>query len=218
MTATARRVAVLGAGGHAKVVIATLRAAGLEVAACFDDSEERHGTELLGVPVEGPLAAAPAAGLDGGFEAAVVAVGDNRARRAIVERLDLPWTSVIHPAATVHDSVVLGEGTVVFAGAVIQPDTVLGRHGIVNTCASIDHDCRLGDFVHAAPGVRLAGGVTVGDGAFLGIGSAAIPGVEIGAWSVMGAGSAAVRAVPERVTALGVPARVVRRERDGGDR
>jgi sugar O-acyltransferase (sialic acid O-acetyltransferase NeuD family) len=211
-------VAVLGAGGHAKVVIATLRAAGLEVAACFDDAEERHGTLFQGVEVRGPIAAAAdwigdwiGDRIEDADVRAVVAVGDNRARRKIVERLDLPWISVVHPAATVHESVALGDGTVVFAGAVLQPDTVVGRHGIVNTGASVDHDCRLGDFVHVAPGARLAGGVTVGDEAFLGIGSAVIPGIQVGARSTVGAGSAAVRPVPEGATVLGVPARVVRR-------
>lgn len=208
---TARRVAVLGAGGHAKVVVATLRAAGWEVVAAYDDAGERRGREVLGVPIRGPLDSAAEAG----HEAVVIAVGDNRVRREVAARFagerGLPWISVVHPAATVHPSVELGEGTVVFAGAVIQPDTVIGRHAIVNTGASVDHDCRLGDFVHVAPGARLAGGVTVEEGAFLGIGSVAIPGLTVGAWSTVGAGSAAVRPVEPGVTVVGVPARAVRR-------
>lgn len=202
-----RRAAVLGAGGHAKVVIATLRAAGWGEIALFDDAEERWDETILGLPILGPLEAALEADVDG----AVIAVGGNRDRRAVAERVDLPWLSVAHPAATVHPSVDLGAGTVVFAGAVIQPDAGVGRHVIVNTGASVDHDCRLGDFVHVAPGCRLAGGVTVGEGALLGIGSAVIPGLDVGAWSVLGAGSTAVRPVPAGATAVGVPARVLRR-------
>ena len=49
-----RPVAVLGAGGHAKVVIATLQAAGRTVRGCFDDAVGAHGTSILGVPVLGP--------------------------------------------------------------------------------------------------------------------------------------------------------------------
>jgi UDP-perosamine 4-acetyltransferase len=203
----AGRAAVLGAGGHGKVVIATLQAAGWWVAAAYDDAEERWGGELLGVPIRGPLDAAAASEVDG----AVVAVGDNRARKSLAERFDLPWIAVVHPAAVVHPSVELGPGTVVFAGAAIQPDTRIGRHAIVNTGASVDHDCRLGDFVHVAPGARLAGGVTLEEGAFLGIGSAAVPGLTVGAWATVGAGSAAIRPVPAGATVVGVPARVVRR-------
>lgn len=200
---------VLGGGGHGKVVISTLQAAGWEVTAVYDDAEARWGGEVLGVPVRGPVEAAREAEVDGG----VVAVGDNRSRQAVAGRVELPWITVVHPAAVVHPSVGLGIGTVVFAGAVIQPDTEIGAHGIVNTGASVDHDCRLGDFVHVAPGCRLAGGVVVGDGALLGIGSAVVPDASVGAWAVLGAGATAVRPVPAGATFVGVPARALRSER-----
>jgi len=96
---------------------------------------------------------------------------------------------------------------VVFAGAVIQPDAAIGGHAIVNTAASIDHDCVLGDFVHVAPGVRLAGSVVLGEGAMLGIGTVAIPGARVGAWSVVGAGAAILGELPANVVAIGTPAR-----------
>lgn len=203
MTIPGSRIAVLGAGGHSKVVIATVRAAGLTVAALFDDDRARWGEEVLGLAIQGPLEAAGEAAVDG----AVIAVGTNRARRAVAERIELPWIAVVHPAATVHSSVRLGAGAVVFAGAVIQPDTVVGRHAIVNTGASVDHDCRLDDFVHVAPGVRLAGDVTVDEGALVGIGSCVVPGGRIGRWATVGAGAAVVREVPENATVVGVPAR-----------
>lgn len=203
MTGTGRRVAVLGAGGHGKVVIATLQAARHEVVALYDDDPDRRGREVLGVPVRGTLDEARPADADG----FVLAVGTNRDRRRLAAELDLPWFSAVHPAASVHSSVRLGAGTVVFAGAVLQPDSEIGRHGIVNTGASVDHDCRLGNFVHVAPGARLAGRVALGDGALAGIGSSLAPEVRVGAWATVGAGAAVVRDVPGGVTVVGVPAR-----------
>lgn len=196
-------MAVLGAGGHAKVVIATLRAVGHEVVAAYDDSAARWSGEILGVAIRGALEGARTASAEG----FVLAVGDNRARRRIAERFDLAWATVVHPAATVHSSVRLGPGTVVFAGAVIQPDTTVGRHGIVNTGSSVDHDCRLGDFVHVAPGARLGGAVAVDDGTLVGIGSSVLPGIQVGAWATVGAGAAVVADVPRGATVVGVPAR-----------
>lgn len=196
---------MVGAGGHAKVVIATLRAAGLRVQGVLDDQPHTWGQEVLGCPVLG--------GLDQLERPcrAVIAIGANRVRQRVSARFaGVEWVSAVHPAATVHDSAVLGAGTVVFAGAVVQPSARLGRHVIVNTGASVDHDCVLGDFVHVAPGSRLAGQVQVGEGTLLGVGSAVAPGLSLGAWSTVGAGGVVVRPLPGGVVATGVPARVRR--------
>lgn len=202
--AQGRDVAVIGAGGHAKVVMATLRDAGWRVVAAYDDDRSKWGTQVLGVTVVG--------GLDEFVSVpvrAVIAIGSNRARQKVAARFDsrVEWVTVVHPRAWVDPSVRLGPGTVVFAGAIVQPDTVIGAHVIVNTGASIDHDNVLGDFVHVAPGSRLAGEVRVADGAFLGTGASVIVRVEVGPWSIVGAGAVVVRHVPPGVTAVGVPAR-----------
>jgi UDP-perosamine 4-acetyltransferase len=196
-------VAVLGAGGHAKVVVSTLLAAGIPVVVVLDDDRARWGTSLLDIPISGPIAS-----LDGrGLRRALIGIGSNDARRRLAGELDTDWVVAVHPTAWVHPSVRLGAGTVVFAGAVIQPDTVIGVHAIVNTGATVDHDCSVGSFAHLAPGSHLSGGVTIGEGVLMGIGSSAIPGVTVGEWSVIGAGAAVVDNLPAGVTAVGVPAR-----------
>ena len=198
-----KRIAVIGAGGHAKVVISTLRAAGFQPMAIFDDNVARHGCRLLDVPIMGDISIVDPSQFDG----AVIAVGDNRARQKLAAKLQLPWITVIHPRSWLDSSVRVGDGTVVFAGAIIQPDTVIGQHVIINTGATVDHDCVIGDFAHLAPGVQLAGDVRVGTGSFLGIGSVAIPGIRIGDGAVIGAGSVLIRAVEDGSIAYGNPAR-----------
>jgi sugar O-acyltransferase (sialic acid O-acetyltransferase NeuD family) len=198
-----KTVAVIGAGGHAKVVISTLQDAGYRVAAVFDDNQKMWGTSLLGVRVQGAISE-----LDGGlYPAAVIAIGSNSVRERLSQQIkQVEWISAIHPQAYVHPSVKVGEGTVIFAGAIIQPDTSVGAHVIVNTGATVDHDCLLGDYVHLAPGVHLAGGVQVGLGAFFGIGSVIIPGQRVGSWATIGAGGAVINNIPDGVTAVGIPA------------
>jgi sugar O-acyltransferase (sialic acid O-acetyltransferase NeuD family) len=195
---------VIGAGGHAKVVIATLQAAGFEVTAALDDDQSKWGSELLGIAVAGPLSAAPEYA-----RRAVIAIGNNQMRRRLAAELNrLEWVSAIHPAAVIHPSARIGVGTVVFAGAVIQPDAQVGGHVIVNTAATIDHDCLIADFAHLAPGVRLAGAVSIGEGAMLSIGASVIPGVRVGEWSVVGAGSVVLKDVESGVTVVGAPAAI----------
>lgn len=82
-----------------------------------------------------------------------------------------------------------------------------GEGCIVNTGATVDHDCVLGDFVHVAPGVNLAGTVTVGDNVMIGIGASVVPGITIVAGATVGAGAVVIRDVPAGATVVGVPAR-----------
>jgi len=202
-----KSVTVFGGGGHAAVVISTLRACSMPVAGICDDAPHLQGTEILSVPVTGVTDDIP----DDFAGPAVIAIGNNAIRRKLHLRFpQCLWITAIHPRACVDPTAELGPGTVVFAGAVIQPRAVLGKHVIVNTGATIDHDCRIADFAHIAPGTNLAGEVSVGEGTLVGIGSAVAQCRSIGAWSTVGAGAVVVRDIPDGVTAYGVPARVQR--------
>lgn len=202
------KIIVLGAGGHAKVVVSTLIEAGIQIKGIFDDDQNKWNTHILSVPVEGPLSKIN--GLD--ISDAIIAIGNNATRKIIAERFrHLRWVTVIHPKAYVHSSVSLGQGTVVFAKAVVQPDSVIGEHCIINTGATLDHDCRVGNYGHLAPGVNLAGEVYLGTGVFCGIGTKIIGGMMIGNWATTGAGSVVVDNLPEYSLAFGVPAKVIRK-------
>lgn len=194
---------ILGAGGHGKVVIATLLEAGQAVAAVLDDNPATWGTRLLGIPVIGhssQLAKTPDA-------PAVIAIGNNAVRRRLAEYFQgTRWITAIHPRAYVHSSVKLGAGTVVFAGAIIQPDSSVGNHVIINTGATVDHDCHVADFAHIAPGTHIAGGVKIGEDTLCGIGSSILPGISVGARCRIGAGAVVIRDVHENTTVVGVPA------------
>lgn len=200
---TAPRIAVAGAGGHAKVVIGTAEAAGFVIAAVFDDREDLWGGTVLGYPVYGPIEEMATHEVDG----AVPGIGSNSGRRDVAARVGVLWVTVRHPSAQVHRSVVIGAGTVVFAGVVVQPDTTIGEQSILNTGATVDHDCHIAHYSHIAPGAHLAGNVSVGQGCLIGVGAALIPGVTAGEWSVIGAGAAIVSDVPAGATYAGVPGR-----------
>ncbi len=201
------QVLVLGAGGHAKVVADVIECSGLVVAGFLDDDPAAMGTLRLGLPVLGAIA-------DYGrfaAEGTIIAIGSNRTRKAIYEQFDGDarprWVTVAHPSSVVARSARLGEGTVIMANGVINPDTEIGDHVIVNSGATVDHDCRIGSFSHIAPGAHLAGGVTLGEGVLIGIGASVAPGCVIGDWAIVGAGATVVNNIPERVTAVGTPAR-----------
>jgi sugar O-acyltransferase (sialic acid O-acetyltransferase NeuD family) len=198
-------IVVIGAGGHAKVVISLLQAAKHTISMVLDDDPRKWGTSLLGVPIRGPITRL----VEVADQPGIIAIGDNATREEIADEWrQIDWLTAVHPTAYVHSSVQLRPGVVVCAGAVIQPDAFVGAHAIVNTAATIDHDCVVQDYAHLAPGVHLAGGVRIGEGALLGIGSMVIPGRSIGEWTTVGAGGVVVSDLPARATAVGVPARL----------
>jgi len=201
---TQKRIHIIGAGGHARVVIQLARACGYTVVGILDDDRNKIGSELLGVPVTGT--AQSQATLDEDIPA-MIAIGKNATRERLDRELNHRWVSLIHPSAVVDDTAEIGEGTVVMAGAIVQAGSILGRHTVLNTGATVDHDCHLADFSHVCPGVNLPGNVQIGVGAMIGAGATAIPGAIVGDWSVVGAGSTIVRSIPDNVTAVGAPAR-----------
>jgi sugar O-acyltransferase (sialic acid O-acetyltransferase NeuD family) len=200
---------VVGAGGHAKVVISSLRASGWGIRAVYDDDPKKWNQLILEVPILGPVERLG----ERDRCPAVIAVGDPLFRQEVAERYDRDWVTVIHPRAYIDATAIVGPGTVVFAGAVIQPDVSIGAHAIINTSASVDHDCVIHDYAHVAPGAHLAASVRVQRGAFLGTGSQVIPGVTIGESAVVGAGATVVRDIPCHVTAMGCPARIIKRHK-----
>ncbi|HXG05471.1 MAG TPA: acetyltransferase [Candidatus Binatia bacterium] len=207
------RLAVVGGGGHARVVIDSAERAGrYRITAVFDDDPFARGRSVQGHPIVGGIEQLLRRWRDW-CAAAVVAVGDNQTRCTVSQRLvehGIPLATVVHPASVVAADAGLGPGSVVMALAVLNPGAVVGTGAVINTAASVDHECIVGDWTFIAPGARLAGGVRVADLAFVGTGASVIPGRRIGRGARVGAGAVVVRDVPDGVTVVGVPARPLR--------
>lgn len=206
-------ILVLGAGGHAQVIAdCLLRSADLgeaiQVMGYLDDDGRLHGRTLLGVPVLGPtelLATTP-------HDAVVIAIGNNAMRRHLFVELEAAGERFFvarHPTAIVAPDVTIAPGAMLCAGVVVNPGSQIAANVILNTSSSIDHHNHIGGHVHIAPGVHLGGEVTVAEGALVGIGATVAPRCRIGAWSTVGAGAVVIHDVPDGVTVVGSPARIL---------
>lgn len=206
-----KRLAILGAGGHGKVVADAAECCGWTDISFFEDSwpeRAQNACWLICGTTSHLLARLHE------FDGVVVAIGHNRARGeklSLLESAGAQIVSIIHPRATVSKHAEVGKGSVVFAGACINPCAIVGTGAIINTGSSVDHDCVLGANVHISPGARLAGNVSVGDGSWVGIGACIRQAVRIGMHVTVGAGSAVVKDINDNHVVVGVPARPMKK-------
>lgn len=202
-----KKLMILGASGHGKVVADIAEKNGYNEIAFLDDDPALKTCGKY--PVLGPSGNA-AKWEDADF---FVAIGNSRTRERFVKELKEKGKTVIsliHPQAVIAEDVAVGIGTAVMAGAVVNPGTTVGQGCIINTGATVDHDCCVGDYVHISVGSHLAGTVRVGDHTWIGIGAVVSNNLTICADCVIGAGAAVVDCVNAPGTYVGVPAKVIK--------
>ncbi len=204
---------VIGAGGHARELHAYLTGLDCVVKGFLDDAliPGLHGR----LDVLGPIAVTTLPEIKPGARY-ITALGSNAVRRKIVETMTQvfgetlsPWT-LIHKTASIGEDIEVGEGTCIAPGAIVTANTRIGRHSILNVKASLSHDCLIGEFVNINPGATICGWSTIGDEAFIGAGATVKDRISIGAGAIIGAGAVVTRDIPPHVTAVGVPARVIK--------
>lgn len=205
---------VIGAGRHGKEVCAYAIDMGLPLAGAVDEHRERgpwHLTQVIGGLAQLREVCA------GHSEVAyITAVGSNRDRQRLVHAVDalgianLKAMQLRHPLSWSGPQVDIGAGTLLAPGALVTTSARVGQHVIMNVKASVSHDCDIGDFCNLNPGATICGDVAVGEGAYIGAGATVINNVKIGAWTIVGAGAMVTHDLPAGVTAVGVPARIIR--------
>ena len=204
-----RDLYIYGMGGHAKVVAATARLCGWRIGGFFADNIPGGGAEFFGSPVVAFDSIPDGASV-------FIAFGDNEVRyrkgRLFRERFSMP--AIIHPTAVIATSAEIGCGTYVGAMANVDPDCRIGDFCIINKLTNISHDSVIGDGTHCSVGSLIAGNVTVGERCCIGIGSRIIEKIRVGDDAVIGGGAVVIRDIPDAVTAVGCPARIIR-TRDG---
>jgi UDP-perosamine 4-acetyltransferase len=204
---------IIGAGGHASVLIDCMRRAGTPRPDCVIDADaSRWDTEWLGLPIIGgdeTLAEMRGRGIRS-FVVGVGRVGATDRRRPLFAQAlaaALDPAAVVDPSAFISDRAIIGPGAQILPKAVINIGATIGANAVVNTAAVIEHDCVVGDHAFIAPGAILGGGVSVGEGAFIGLGAIVLPGIEIGPGAVIGAGAVVHESVVPAATVIGIPAR-----------
>ena len=130
------------------------------------------------------------------------------------ERYKIKISQLIHPKVVMGSNVQLGEGVVINGQVVMGPNVFLDDYCVVNRAVSIGHDVKVGKYTNIGPGVTLGGSSKIGDKCVIGIGATVLDRIHIGDWSVIGAGSLVTKDLQEGVVAMGIPAKVMRKNEE----
>lgn len=204
-------VIILGAGGHAKVLIEMMQLQSMDIIGIIDKDETFKGEQVLGVPVLGDetvLDQYNSHRID-----LVNGIGSTQSlllRRSIYEKFSgkgFHFKTICHPLAIISHYAKLDDGVQIMAGAIIQPGCMIGDNTIINTGARIDHDCNIHAHVHVAPGATISGGVHIFENTHIGTGATIIQGIRIASGALIAAGAVVVNDIDDGQVVMGIPAK-----------
>lgn len=203
-----KKLILIGAGGHAKSVADSINKSEYELCGFIDSNKKgmHMGLPILGTGLEDIPNCEKYSYL--------VSIGDVGYRKLWFDRIRerrLNIINIIDSSAIISASAKMGIGNFVGKMAVINADAEIGNNNVINTKALIEHECKVGDHNHLSTNSVINGNVIVGNSVFLGSSSVCNGQLKIGSNAIIGSGSVIIKDIPEKVTVVGVPARVIKR-------
>lgn len=207
-----KKIVLIGAGGHCKVIIDIIKSIGkYEIVGITDKTNK----SVLGIPIIGDDSMLKKI-YDEGVTNAFICIGglnNPNVRNIIYSKLKNIGFNIpvlIHNRAIVSPFAEIDEGTCVMPGAIINAGAVIGKNCILNSGSIVEHDCNIGENTHISPNSSIAGGVNIGVNTHIGVGSSIIEGKVIGNNVTIGAGAVVIDNIKDNSLAVGVPAKVIR--------
>ena len=204
-TVDEKKVAVVGAGGHARSLIALANNCGYQCTGIYDNKPSCEAC-ILNIPTKGKVSEIPK-GLP-----AILAIGDNQIRKALYEsNLCKPLNdNLIHDSSIIESSVTLGKANQCFARCYLNAEVMVGDDNIINTGAILEHETVVGNHNHIAVGAVLLGRVTLGDNCMIGSCAVIQDGISICNNVVIGANSFVNKNISEAGVYVGSPIRKIK--------
>ena len=212
-------ILVIGASGHAKVIIEAIEYHKKYKIYGIIDSFKQKGDSVLGYKIIGTEHCIPDL-VKKGITKGIVAIGDNWTRYQMHQKIKklaplFEFITVVHYSAIISPSVKIGKGTAILTNVKVNTDSKIGDGCILNTNASFGHDSVLSDFSSIAPGVTVAGNVSIDFCTAISLGANIIQGISIGKHSIVGAGSLVLTDVADFKKVFGVPAKEIKTIKKG---
>ena len=175
-----------------------------------DDTPEKIGKTQYGQNVYGREA------FDMFHDASVLAVPGSpksyKVRQNIISGLGISekrFATVIHPRALISSIAQVGYNVLIMGGVVIPGNAIIGDHCCILPNTTVHHDVLIGDYSLIGSNVTIAGHSVIGENCYIGSGSNIINNISIGKNTLIGLGTNVVKSLPENVSAIGNPARIL---------
>jgi sugar O-acyltransferase (sialic acid O-acetyltransferase NeuD family) len=190
-------VLVLGAGGHAAVIVDILRQLQVEILGIVATNQPKDTLVFDGIPYfskdDDVLRFSKDKILLVNGIGSMPGSNIRSALHEFFKQAGYNFMTIVAPSATVSNYTILAEGSQLLPGCIINTNAQIGVSTIVNTGAIIEHDCIIGNHNHVAPGVVLSGGVMTDEYVHIGTGAQVIQNIKIGAYTLIGAGASVTK-------------------------
>jgi len=144
----------------------------------------------------------------------VVAIGSPEIKRSVVEKLTNPkiiFPTLIHPTVLVgNEFVSIGKGCIICASTIITCNIDIKDFVILNLMCTVGHDTIINSYASFMPSVNISGEVVIHEEVYVGTGAKIINQLEIGNQTIVGAGAVVSKTLPEKCTAVGIPAKPIK--------
>jgi acetyltransferase-like isoleucine patch superfamily enzyme len=196
-----RRILLIGGGlGATQVIDIFAQTSREQAVAIVDDSRDKWGSVVCGVPVVGGADRLAELFADGAYDAAVIAISTSvsarRRFREVCADAGIPLANVIDRTAKIATDVELGAGNVICAFCHLGTGVRVGDNNFFSAYNSFDHHSRIGSDCSTGPGCMSSALVRLGDGVRLGTGIFIEPGLELGDGVQVASGAVLVHSVP----------------------
>ena len=146
-----------------------------------------------------------------------LSLGSPVIKKKVLDRITNPlvdFPTLIHPSVWIGDPVYveIGKGCILCAGVMITTNVKIQDFVILNLQCTVGHDAMIGNYAAFMPAVNISGEVTVEEGVYVGTGVKIINQVSIGPYAILGAGAVVAKSLPGHCTAVGVPARPLKKD------
>lgn len=148
--------------------------------------------------------------------AVVFAIANPQIKRKVISSVTnqlVNFPKLIHPNVLLgpEDYLKIGEGAIITAGNMITVNIEIGKHVILNLGCTVGHDTIIKDYCSFMPSVNISGEVVIEECVYVGTGAKIINQLSIGENTIVGAGAVVSKSLPSNCTAVGVPAKPIKK-------